>query len=318
MKLADVYAATMRKGMQTDPRGPTGVQRVLDGARKAYDALPESRRWEFDVETLTNPYVDCRILVGDPETEVRHVLVGIDIGVGEVLLADRLREGGQPIDLILAHHPEGRSLVDLEEVMGVQADMLHSVGVPLGIADALMDERKSEIRRSLHSVNSEQAVDAARLLGIPLMCCHTPADNSVQAFLQRWSDGLDEQATLGDMLEGLKAIPEFREAVVRGAGPVLFTGGEDRRVGKILVEMTGGTSGPVEALEHVASAGVSTLLDMHIPEAHRTKAKDLRLNVIISGHIASDSLGMNLVIDELAREGVATVGCSGFTRVARI
>ena len=94
--------------------------------------------------------------------------------------------------------------------------MLHRVGVPLGIADALMDDRKFEIRRSLHAANSEQAVDAARLLGIPLMCCHTPADNSVQDFLQRWSDGFDEHATFGDLLEGLKAIPEFREAVVRG------------------------------------------------------------------------------------------------------
>jgi putative NIF3 family GTP cyclohydrolase 1 type 2 len=318
MKLADVYAAAVRKGMQVDPRGPVGVQRVLDATRKAYDALPESRRWEFDTETLTNPFVDCRILVGDPATEVGHILVGIDIGVGEVLLADRLRERGRPIDLILAHHPEGRPLVELEEVMGVQADMLHRVGVPLGIADALMDERKSEIRRGLHHTNAEQAVDAARLLGIPLMCCHTPADNSVQDFLQRWSDGFDEQATLGEMLEGLRAIPEFRQAVVRGAGPVLFNGEEDRRVGKILVEMTGGTSGPIEALEHVASAGVSTLLDMHIPEAQRTKAKDLRLNVIISGHMASDSLGMNLVIDELEREGVATVECSGFTRVSRV
>ena len=100
MKLADMYAAAVRKGMQTDPRGP-GVQRALDAARKAYDALPEARRWEFDAETLTNPFVDCRILVGDPEIEVRRILVGIDIGVGEVLLADRLRERGQPIDLIL-------------------------------------------------------------------------------------------------------------------------------------------------------------------------------------------------------------------------
>ena len=318
MKLADMYAAAVRKGVQNDPRGPEGVQRVLDAARKAYDNLPESRRWEFDTESLTNPFVDCRILVGDPATEVRHVLVGIDIGVGEVLLADRLLERGQPVDLILAHHPEGRSLADLEDVMGVQADMLHHVGVPLGIADTMMDQRKSEIRRALHHLNSEQVIDAARLLGIPLMCCHTPADNSVQGYLQGWAAGLGEQTTLGDALEGLKAIPEFREAVVRGVGPILFNGQEDRRVGKILVEMTGGTSGPLEALERVAAAGVSTLLEMHIPEEHRAKAKDLLLNVIISGHMASDSLGMNLVIDEFAREGVRVIPCSGFTRVDRI
>ena len=42
-----------------------------------------------------NPYADTRILYGDPDTEVSSILVGIDLEVGEVLLADRLREKGQ-------------------------------------------------------------------------------------------------------------------------------------------------------------------------------------------------------------------------------
>ena len=79
-------------------RGPArrrGGGRVLEQARKEFDDLPERKRWEFDQERLVNPYADTRILYGDPDTEVSSILVGIDLEVGEVLLADRLREKGQ-------------------------------------------------------------------------------------------------------------------------------------------------------------------------------------------------------------------------------
>src|SRR4030067_994052 len=67
-------------------RGGKGIDRVLAEAGKTFGELPEGRRWEFDEESLTNPFSDTRILVGDPQTDVRSLLVGIDIGVGEILL----------------------------------------------------------------------------------------------------------------------------------------------------------------------------------------------------------------------------------------
>ena len=84
-----------------------------------------------------------------------------------------------------------------------------------------------------------------------------------------------------------------------------------------MVDMTGGTSGPVESLAKLAAAGVGTIVGMHMGEEHRKKAKDEHLNVVIAGHIRSDSLGMNLIIDEYERQGVDVVACSGFTRVSR-
>ena len=96
MRLQDMYEAAYRAGMAADPRGEEGVGRILAQARKDYDELPEAKRWEFDQERLVNPYADTRILYGDPKTEVSSILVGIDLEVGEVLLADRLREKGQP------------------------------------------------------------------------------------------------------------------------------------------------------------------------------------------------------------------------------
>jgi putative NIF3 family GTP cyclohydrolase 1 type 2 len=317
MKLGEMYEIAVSKGAQADPRGQEGIARVLEHARKEYEDLPEGRRWEFDLERLTNPFADTRILVGDPAAEIRTILVGIDLEVGEVLLADRLKERGTPIDLLFAHHPDGRALARLEEVMGVQADVWHKFGVPISYGDAVMSERMLEIRRSLHPRNNDQSLAAARLLGLPYMCCHTPADNSVNAFLQARCAELPEDTTVDAVVELLKTIPEYREGVLQGMGPVIYEGDGSRRAGTIMVDMTGGTSGPVAAISRLAAAGVGTIVGMHMGEEHRKKAKDEHMNVVIAGHHASDSLGMNLVIDEFEKAGVGVIACSGFTRVSR-
>jgi putative NIF3 family GTP cyclohydrolase 1 type 2 len=317
MRLGEMYELAVNAGVAADPRGEEGVARVLERARKEYEALTPDKRWEFDLECLSNPYADTRILVGDTETEVKGILVGIDLEVGEVLLADALRAKGRPIDLLLAHHPEGRALARLEEVMGVQADVWRKFGVSIAYGDSVMSERMTEIMRAIHPRNNEQNIAAARLLDLPYMCCHTPADNNVNAFVQNRCDELGTDGTVDELLDMLKAIPEYREAVLQGTGPVIFEGNGKRRTGKIMVDMTGGTSGPVESISKLASAGVGTIVGMHMGEDHRKKAKEERVTVVIAGHVSSDSLGMNLIIDQYERQGVDVLGCSGFTRVSR-
>ena len=317
MRLGEMYELAVNAGVAADPRGEEGVARVLERARKEYEALTPDKRWEFDLECLSNPYADTRILVGDTETEVKGILVGIDLEVGEVMLADALRAKGRPIDLLLAHHPEGRALARLEEVMGVQADVWRKFGVSIAYGDSVMSERMTEIMRAIHPRNNEQNIAAARLLDLPYMCCHTPADNNVNAFVQARCDELGTDGTVDELLDMLKAIPEYREAVLQGTGPVIFEGNGKRRTGKIMVDMTGGTSGPVESISKLASAGVGTIVGMHMGEDHRKKAKEERVTVVIAGHVSSDSLGMNLIIDQYERQGVDVLGCSGFTRVSR-
>jgi putative NIF3 family GTP cyclohydrolase 1 type 2 len=317
MKLREIYEAAYRAGIAADPRGRDGVARVLERAQKDFDDLPERKRWEFDQETLANPYADTRILAGDPDEEISRILVGIDLEVGEVLLADALRGRGQAIDLLLAHHPEGRALAKLDEVMGLQADVWRKFGVSIAYGDAVMADRMAEIMRALHPRNNEQTLAAARLLDLPYMCCHTPADNNVNKFVQARCDELGTDGTVEELVDMLKSIPEYREAVLQGTGPVIFEGGGGRRTGKMMVDMTGGTSGPVESISRLAAAGVGTIVGMHMGEDHRKKAKDEHMNVVIAGHVSSDSLGMNLIIDTFERQGVGVVACSGFTRVSR-
>jgi hypothetical protein len=317
MRLHEMYETAVRSGIAADPRGVDGVKLLLERVRKNYEALPVEKRWEFDQESLTNPFVDTRILVGSPDTEVTTVLIGIDIEVGEILLADTLRKRGRPVDLVLAHHPEGRALARLDEVMGVQADVWRNFGVSIAYGDAVLGERMDEIMRALHPRNNERSIAAARLLEVPFMCCHTPADNNVNKYLQKKCDDLGTDGTVDELVDLLKGIPEYREAVLQGMGPVIFEGSGSRRTGRIMVDMTGGTSGPVDSISKLAAAGVGTILGMHMGEDHRKKAKEENVSVVIAGHSSSDSLGMNLIIDEYERRGVEVIACSGLTRVSR-
>ncbi|MGD8351919.1 MAG: NGG1p interacting factor NIF3, partial [Nitrospirota bacterium] len=63
----------------------------------------------------------------------------------------------------------------------------------------------------------------------------------------------------------------------------------------------------------------TTIVGMHIGEDHRKEAEKHHVNVVIAGHISSDNLGVNLMLDELSRqEPLRVYECSGFKRVSRL
>lgn len=315
MKLETLYRKAVAAGMAKDPRGPEEVRRLLDEERARSEKLKAGERDGWEEDRLSNPYADTRILAGDPAAEVRKVAVGIDVDTSEILLVHTLnrdREAG--IDALVSHHPQGVALAQLAEVMRVQADMLAAFGVTLSVAEQLLDKRIEEVGRRVLPINHDRAVDAARHLGLPLMCVHTPADNCVSAYLAALFDK-EKPARLKDLVELLRRIPEYKAADRRLAGPKIVSGSEGARCGKISLEMTGGTEGAKTIYEQYAVAGVSTIVGMHISEEALENAKKAHLNVVLAGHISSDTLGLNLLFDEIEKESpLEFVGVSGFVR----
>lgn len=317
MKLSALYKKALAIGVEHDPRGSAAVAQELERRKKEYEALGGRAKETFDTESLDNPYADSRILYGSGDEEIAALLVGIDIDVGEVLLADRLRAKGTAVDLILAHHPGGKGLAGLAAVMSMQADILQQVGVPINIAEGLMESRIKEVDRRVMPANHTRTADAARLLEIPFACLHTPADNMVATYLQRLFDE-KRPYTLDDVVDALRDIPEYREAEAIGAGPRILLGAKRRKAGKIFVDMTGGTEGAKDIFQSLSLGGVNTIVGMHLSEEHRKEAEKHHLNVVIAGHIASDNVGLNLLLDELmTEEHLTVVACSGFRRIQR-
>ena len=123
---------------------------------------------------------------------------------------------------------------------------------------------------------------------------------------------------MNDALNILKAIPEYTDGLKKHAGPNILIGEGKKKCGKIFVDMTGGTEGPKRIFSRLSQAGVGTIVAMHLSEEHYKQAKAEFMNVIIAGHIASDTLGLNLFLDSLERKGrMKIIPCSGFVRIKR-
>jgi putative NIF3 family GTP cyclohydrolase 1 type 2 len=288
MRLSRLYNQAIKLGRLYDPRG--------------------NRAWQ---------YADSSILFGNPNSEVKRVLVGIDIEIGELLLADRLRRS-QGLDLVISHHPEGQALANFYEVMQVQINMLQEAGIKPAVARQLVEERKAQVERKTSAVNHMRAVDAARLLNLPFICLHTPADNHVSFFLQRLFKKSRPQR-LGEITKILESLPEYRQAKKNNAGPRILLGNSRSPVGKIFIEMTGGTEGSKKAFGRLSKNGIRTLVSMHLSEEHWRNIRAIGLNVVIAGHISSDSLGLNLLLDGIEKEErLEVISCSGFRRFKHV
>lgn len=290
MKLSNLYKQVIKFGRDRDPRKRSSV----------------------------SYYEDTAVLYGDPDTDIRNIIVGIDIEAPELLLADRIRDK-YDLDLVVSHHPEGKAYARLHEVMRLQVDVLEGAGLGRKIAQELLDERMREVERKVLPQNHTRPVDAARVLDLPFMCVHTPADNHATWFVKQLF-AKEKPKKVEDILDILLAQPEYRQARKNFAGPRIILGNPKREAGKILVEMTGGTEGPQLVYDRLYKVGVRTLVSMHLSEEHFKKVKDANLNVVIAGHISSDTLGLNLLLDRVekeARQILPTVNCSGFIRFRR-
>ncbi len=314
MKIKDIHDLSTKMGIESDFRGKEGVQKLLENKKRKFQKLSLREQDDFDKDALENPYLDSGIYNIAEDKEVKRVLVGIDIGPAEILMAKELGN----IDLVIAHHPMGKGLAQLADVMELQCDVYNYYGVPINVAEGLMREKISEVARDVNSANHQRTVDTAKLMGVNLMNSHTPCDNLAAKFLKELIEQKKPER-IGNLISNLKEIPEYKQAIKIGVGPKIFVGSAENRCGRIaMAEITGGTEGSPKLYEKMAQAGVGTVVGMHISEEHKKEAEAANVNIVIAGHISSDSLGVNLFLDELEKQGIEIVPCSGFTRFSRI
>ncbi|MFA5211501.1 MAG: NGG1p interacting factor NIF3 [Patescibacteria group bacterium] len=316
MKVKEIFDLALKMGLKSDPRGVNAIKKYLQNIQKDYENLSKNEQKFFDKEMLTNPYADSRIHNDDGKTEVKRILTGIDIAESELLLASQLGERNQKIDLVIAHHPIGKSLADLHAVMNMQIDIFEDAGIPVHVAEKIMEERISEVSRSVHPSNHYKIIDMAKLLKVNLLNIHTITDNLVHEYLQKYFTKMKPE-TLGEMVDLLLEIPEYAEAKKRGAGPYIFAGNKRNKVGKWIMEMTGGTNPADSLYKELSNYGVSTVVGMHMRDGARKVANEYYMNVLIAGHMASDSLGMNLFLDELEKKGIEILPVGGLIRHSR-
>jgi len=247
---------------------------------------------------------DCGIDV--PGDGIKKVLMGVDMDTAELMLA---RELG--FDCVVTHHPRSTN-PDILDVLNNHIDNLVGLGVPINKAEKALAARKDELHYNMHVSNSRRSESAARLLNMPFVSLHSPADvigeKTVQDFLDKKFAG-KPGTKLEEITKALEEIPEYKNSARK---PVIRVGSKDSYAGKIYVLMSGYTGPGSTVLKEYFDAGVGTLVMMHIAEKDAKELKEHNVgNVIIAGHMSSDSIGMNKIADKWREFGVEVTMISG-------
>lgn len=241
-------------------------------------------------------------------TNIRKVAFGVDIEVGEMLLA---RELG--VDAVITHHPKGGlPMVEFHNVMSNQIDRMVEAGVPINKAQKALQERIEQVNRAHHVANYDRVVSAAKLMGMPFITIHTPADIMAERFVQNHLDEYlnnIDKPKLKDVVSALVELPEYKLTLAK---PVLRVGKDEDYAGRVFVTMAGGTSGGEKVAKAYYEAGVGTLVVMHMPDDTIKAVKQQNIgNVVVAGHMASDSVGINQVIKAIENLGIEVIRMSG-------
>ncbi len=265
---------------------------------------------------LANQLAGCDATPPDSQVyvdgEVRRVMVGIDVDVGELFLARALG-----VDGVIAHHPVGsRARLGIPAVIERHASQMVAEGIKAPLAEQLMLARKQPIERALHSANYDRVVDAARLLPMPLMNIHLAADILARRFFMDFvrASTRTSGTTVGNLVAALATIPEMAASLVK---PEIWLGAASNQVGRWIVQMAAGLNGGAGIYRTYYEHGINTILAMHLDERDLRELEQLRrpnTNLIITGHMPSDSVGMNRVVDALGQRGIEVIAGSGVIR----
>jgi len=234
--------------------------------------------------------------------KIRKILFGIDAGAPELLLAKQLG-----CDAVIAHHPQGgTAAVNFHQVFKRHIQQMVAAGIPMEEAERAVRKKLEELEVQMHTRNYGHAVDFAKLLKMPYMNIHTPLDEvGRRRMSEQVHSRIREDSTVQDVVSALKQLAEFRNAVTEIK---IRLGKAENRAGKVLVSHGAGTNGGYEIARTYFKHGIGTVVYIHISPGDLEKLKaENRGNLIVSGHVASDSVGINPFIHELEERNVSVI-----------
>jgi len=260
----------------------------------------------LDLAKLDSQPYDTDIIVEGEN--IKKVLIGIDMETPELLLAQQMG-----YDCVVSHHPKADScVVDFAKVMDVQIDRMVKAGVPINKAQKALRKQKMSVDLGRHASNYDRVSSAARLMKMPYLNIHIPADFITEKIVQTKLDTsfINKPKTkLKDIIEELNSWEYYKGKI---AQPVIRVGSNEDYAGKIEVLMAGGTNGGVDVYKAYFEAGVGTIIAMHVPQDVKKAVSEQNIgNIIIAPHMPSDSIGLLEIVKQWRKEGFEVTCMSG-------
>lgn len=241
---------------------------------------------------------DSAIYVGGED--IRKVLFGIDAGVPELLLAKRLG-----YDAVITHHPQGETaVIEFHQVFKRHIQQMINAGIPREEAESVVQKKLQTLEVQGHTRNYAHAVDVAELLEMPYMNIHTPLDEVGRKKMdEQIKRRIGENSTVQDVVSALLELSEFENAVTEIK---IRLGKAEDLAGKVVVSHGAGTNGGYQIAKTYFNHGIGTVVYIHISPKDLTKLKgEGKGTLIVTGHIASDSAGINPLIKELEKRNIS-------------
>lgn len=231
---------------------------------------------------------------------IGKVLMAIDVGAAELMMAKSLG-----CDAVVAHHPIGAASVNFYKVFDRHVEYMTEHGVPRKIAIDAVNKLKERVETRNHADIYSDVVGAAEILGMPLVNIHQPCDEYMRkTIFKQIQSGKTE--LVSDIVNSISGIAEFRNAETKVQ--VRF-GSEKNKAGHWALVVAAGTNGGYNIAKAYFEHGVNTVIYLHVDYSDLVKMREEKLqgNLIVMGHLAGDSIGMNALGDRLEQAGVETV-----------
>jgi putative NIF3 family GTP cyclohydrolase 1 type 2 len=232
---------------------------------------------------------------------IQKALITIDVSTSELFLAKNIG-----CDAVIAHHPIGASSMEFHRVFDRHVQLMVQNGVPDNAARSVVKRLKRRIQIRSHANIYKQIVDTAGILKMPLVNIHQPCDEFMRRIILEKIKDHKHHHKISDLLKLIDEIPEFNNAVSR---PIVALGSAKSNVGRIALVLAAGTNGGYPIAKLYYEHGVSTVIYLHIDptDAAKLNEEKIRGNLVILGHLAGDSIGLNALADKIELEGVETV-----------
>ena len=230
---------------------------------------------------------------------IQKILFGVDLGVPELVMASQMG-----YDCCLAHHPQGgRAFLKYYEVLWKHKAQLIKAGVPEDAAKEAVTPLVENAKVTSQARNLYHASSVAEKLKMPYLNIHNPLDELGRKIMDETVQKLtNEESTVQDVVDTLLTLSEFKSASTDITVPV---GDPGSKAGKVVVAHGAGTNGGYSVAKTYFDHGIGTVVYIHINPGELKRLKDYgKGNLIISGHIASDMVGINPYLEELRKRGL--------------
>jgi putative NIF3 family GTP cyclohydrolase 1 type 2 len=233
-------------------------------------------------------------------SKINRALIAVDVTSAELILAKNLG-----CDVVIAHHPLGSAAINFYKVIDRHIEFMVEHGVPPDKAEDRVKNLKNRIEIKNHAHIYNDVIDAARIIGMPLVNIHQPCDEYMRKrILDKINVGNHDLVL--DVVKSIEDIPEFRNAETRIK---VAHGSAKNKFGRWVLVLAAGTNGGFPIAKAYFEHEISTVIYLHIDynDLRKMYEENLKGNLIVLGHLAGDSIGLNALADRLEDKGVETI-----------